>query len=213
MPTSYDRLNHLDRSFLIYESGVSPMHVGGTATFEASALRRPDGGLDIARIRALIEARLALIPRYRQVVVTTPLGASIWIDDAHFNLDYHVRHTSLPRPGDDGQLKALSARVFSQAPHRAQPLWELGFVERVGRRRGEGGPARPGRVAQRRGARDGDRRRQPLPRSPGRERGRPRLPRDDAGERAFCRRARRARQPCLGMDGPPARRRERPAAA
>ncbi|TMA21590.1 MAG: wax ester/triacylglycerol synthase family O-acyltransferase [Deltaproteobacteria bacterium] len=131
MPTTYDRLNHLDRSFLVYESGVSPMHVGGTATFEVGGLRRPEGGLDIGRIRALIEARLPLIPRYRQVVATTPLGAPIWVDDAHFNLEYHVRHTSLPSPGDDRQLKALSARVFSQALDRAKPLWELWFVEGV----------------------------------------------------------------------------------
>ncbi len=132
MPAAYDRLNALDRSFLIYESSAGPMHVGGIATFDASALRGLEGGLDIGRIRSFIESQLSRIPRYRQIISRTPLGAPIWIDDAHFNLDYHVRHTSLPRPGDDKQLKALTARVFSQALDRTKPLWELWFVEGVG---------------------------------------------------------------------------------
>jgi diacylglycerol O-acyltransferase / wax synthase len=129
MGAAYDRLNALDRYFLIYETPVAHMHVAGNSIFEAGPLRRPDGGLDIARIRAYVETRLSRIPRYRQIVSKTPLGAAIWVDDPHFNLDYHVRHTSLPRPGDDAQLKALCGRVFSQALDRAKPLWELWIVE------------------------------------------------------------------------------------
>jgi diacylglycerol O-acyltransferase / wax synthase len=131
VPAAYDRLSALDRSFLIYESSAGPMHVGGTATFDAAPLRGGDGGLDIDRIRSFIESQLSRIPRYRQVVSRSPLGAPLWIDDAHFNLEYHVRHSSLPRPGDDRQLKALSARLFSQALDRTKPLWELWFVEGV----------------------------------------------------------------------------------
>ena len=133
MPGAYDRLSTLDRSFLIYETSTGPMHVGGTATYDAGALRDSEGGLDIRRIRSFIESQLSRIPRYRQVVLRTPLGAPIWVDDAHFNLEYHVRHTSLPRPGDDQQLKALTARIFSQGLDRTKPLWELWFVEGVAR--------------------------------------------------------------------------------
>jgi WS/DGAT/MGAT family acyltransferase len=130
---AYDRLSTLDRSFLIYERSAGPMHVGGTATFDAGALRDAEGGLDIGRIRSFIESQLSRIPRYRQVVSRTPLRVPIWVDDPHFNLEYHVRHTSLPRPGDDQQLKALTARIFSQALDRTKPLWELWFVEGVAR--------------------------------------------------------------------------------
>ncbi len=129
MTGACDRLSPLDRYFLIYESPTAHMHVAGASIFETGPLRRPDGGLDIDRIRGYIESRLSHIPRYRQIVSKTPLGALFWADDPHFNLDYHVRHSSLPRPGADAQLKALCGRVFSQALDRTKPLWEVWIVE------------------------------------------------------------------------------------
>jgi WS/DGAT/MGAT family acyltransferase len=63
------------------------------------------------------------------VLAKTPFGAPIWVDDPHFNIEYHVRHTSLPHPGDDAQLKALCGRVFSQPMDRKRPLWEIWIVE------------------------------------------------------------------------------------
>ena len=53
----------------------------------------------------------------------------MWVDDPHFRLTYHVRHTALPRPGGDAQLKHLAGRVFSQTLDRARPLWEVWLVE------------------------------------------------------------------------------------
>src|SRR5882724_4930534 len=77
-----------------------------------------------------VSARLHLIPRYRQVLAWTPIeGHPVWVDDAHFNIDYHVRHTSLPRPGDAQQLKRLSGRIMSQQLDRSKPLWEM-WIER-----------------------------------------------------------------------------------
>ncbi|HTO97816.1 MAG TPA: wax ester/triacylglycerol synthase family O-acyltransferase [Myxococcales bacterium] len=131
MPVACDRLTTLDRQFLIYESKAAHMHVAGNSIFEAGPLRREDGGLDIGRIRAYVESRLERIPRYRQIVTYTPFGQPIWVDDPHFNLDYHVRHTSLPKPGGDAQLKALCGRIFSQALDRTKPLWEIWVVEGV----------------------------------------------------------------------------------
>ena len=124
-----DRLNPLDRHFLLYETPSTHMHVAGASIFEAGPLRRPDGGIDIARIRAYIDSRLEHIPRYRQIVARTPFGTAIWVDDPHFNLEYHVRHTSLPHPGGDAQLKALCGRIFSQPLDRARPLWEIWVAE------------------------------------------------------------------------------------
>jgi WS/DGAT/MGAT family acyltransferase len=112
------------------EGANSPMHVAGTAHFEAGPLRTRDGGIDIDTIRAYVSSRLHLIPRYRQRIAYIPVeNHPVWIDDDHFNIHYHVRHTALPKPGDERQLKRLAARIMSQHLDRSKPLWELWFVE------------------------------------------------------------------------------------
>ncbi|MBX3027379.1 wax ester/triacylglycerol synthase family O-acyltransferase [bacterium] len=127
---AYDQLTFLDNSFLIMEAPNAPMHIAGTATFEAGTLVGPDGGLDIDAIRAYVASRLHLIPRYRQRLATLPLQQRpIWVDDPHFNIHYHVRHTALPRPGDERQLKRLAARIMAQHLDRSKPLWEIWFIE------------------------------------------------------------------------------------
>ncbi len=127
---AFDRLSFLDNSFLLAESPTNHMHIAGTATYEAGPLRRSDGGIDGQRIRDYVSSRLHLIPRYRQVLAYTPLeGHPVWVDDQHFNIHYHVRHTALPRPGDERALKRLSARIMSQQLDRSKPLWEMWIVE------------------------------------------------------------------------------------
>ncbi len=129
---AYDHLTFLDNSFLLMEGPNSPMHIAGTAMFEGGALVRPDGGVDIDSLRAYVSSRLHLIPRYRQRLAYLPLqGRPIWIDDTHFNIHYHVRHTALPRPGDERQLKRLAARIMSQHLDRSKPLWEIWIVEGI----------------------------------------------------------------------------------
>lgn len=126
----YEPLSHLDASFLALETPTTHMHVAGVALFDGSALRTAEGGIDIERIRRHIAGKLNYIPRYRQRLAWTPGNRHpVWIDDAHFNFDYHVRHTSLPRPGTDEQLKRLAGRIDSQPLDRAKPLWELWVVE------------------------------------------------------------------------------------
>ncbi|MGH8874218.1 MAG: WS/DGAT/MGAT family O-acyltransferase [Acidimicrobiia bacterium] len=126
----YERLSHLDASFLALESRETHMHVAGVGVFEAGPLEGPDGGIDIDAVRAHVESKLPYIPRYRQRLAFVPLERSpVWVDEEHFNLDYHVRHTSLPRPGNEAQLKRLAARICSQQLDRAKPLWELWVVE------------------------------------------------------------------------------------
>lgn len=127
---AYDRLTFLDNSFLIMESSNTPMHIAGTATFDAAPLTKPDGGIDIDEVRAYIESRLHLIPRYRQRLQDSWFhSAPIWVDYDHFNIHYHVRHTALPRPGDERQLKRLAARIMAQHLDRTKPLWEIWVVE------------------------------------------------------------------------------------
>jgi diacylglycerol O-acyltransferase / wax synthase len=128
--TYYERLSPLDASFLALESGRAHFHVASVAILDAGPLRTADGGIDINRIRAFIASRLKYVPRYRQRLAWTPLGRSpIWVDADHFDLEYHVRHTSLPRPGAEAQLKRLAGRVLSQQLDRAQPLWEFWVAE------------------------------------------------------------------------------------
>jgi len=93
-------------------------------------LETADGGVDIKSIRRATEAVLHLIPRYRQKLAWIPFfNHPVWVDDSEFNLDYHIRHSSLPRPGGIDQLKRLSARLMSMPLDRARPLWETWVVE------------------------------------------------------------------------------------
>jgi WS/DGAT/MGAT family acyltransferase len=124
----YERLSAVDAAFLEIEDENSPMHVGAVAVFEAGPLALPDGGLDIERFRRFVEA--VLQPRYRQRIARMPVSQRpIWVDDPHFNLHYHVRHVSLPHPGDERQLKRLAGHAFSLPLDRSKPLWELWLVE------------------------------------------------------------------------------------
>jgi WS/DGAT/MGAT family acyltransferase len=126
----YDRLSAQDRSFLDLESPSSHMHVAGAFLFDSGPLARPEGGIDIERIRDYVASRLHLIPRYRQRIEWIPLeGHPVWVDDDRLNMHYHVRHTSLPAPGDERALKRLCGRILSQQLDRGKPLWEIWIVE------------------------------------------------------------------------------------
>ena len=103
------------------------MHVGSVLVFEGEA---PPYEEFVAKI----EQRLHLVPRYRQKLAFPPLVQSrpVWIDDPHFNARYHVRHTALPEPAGEEQLRSLAGRIFAQGLDRSKPLWELWLVDRVG---------------------------------------------------------------------------------
>ncbi|MBW2313057.1 MAG: wax ester/triacylglycerol synthase family O-acyltransferase [Deltaproteobacteria bacterium] len=127
---AYDRLTALDHSFLLLEKPNAYMHVASTQIFEVGPLRTPEGGVDAQAIKDATAASLHQIPRYRQKLVKIPIeGRPVWVDDPTFNIDYHIRHTSLPRPGTERQLKRLSARIMQQHLDRRRPLWEIWIVE------------------------------------------------------------------------------------
>jgi diacylglycerol O-acyltransferase len=121
---STDRLSPQDASFLHLEDDVSHMHIASVAIFEGPPPLFTD-------IRAMVDAKLSLVPRYRQVVRTVPLdlGRPVWADDPHFNIEYHLRHTALPAPGSEEQLRNLVGRVMSQQLDRSKSLWEIWVVE------------------------------------------------------------------------------------
>lgn len=126
----YDRLSALDASFLGLEDSDCHMHVGAVSIFDAGPVQTADGGLDIARIRASVLSKLHLVPRFRQRLSHIPYEQNpIWVDDTRFRLAYHVRHTALPKPGDERDLKRLVGRIMSAPLDRKRPLWEMWFVE------------------------------------------------------------------------------------
>ena len=134
-----DRMSPLDASFLHIEDAVSHMHIGSVAVFEGP---RPA----YEQFEAMVAGKLPAVPRYRQKVRFVPLqlGRPLWVDDPHFNLGYHLRHTALAPPGGDRQLRNLVGRVMSQQLDRHKPLWEMWMVEGLERRalgaRVEGAP-------------------------------------------------------------------------
>jgi WS/DGAT/MGAT family acyltransferase len=117
-------MSALDAGFFFAESENTPMHVGSVAVFDGPA---PSYG-DVVR---LLLSKLPLVPRYRQRVRPVPmqLGRPLWADDPHFQILYHVRHTAVPSPGSDEQLRNLAGRVLGQRLDMAKPLWELWLVE------------------------------------------------------------------------------------
>ncbi|MFZ1154273.1 MAG: wax ester/triacylglycerol synthase family O-acyltransferase, partial [Solirubrobacteraceae bacterium] len=122
-----DRLTGLDSAFLhIEDHGSAHMHVASVMVFEGRA-----PGYD--EFVDHILSRLHLVPRYRQRLAFVPFdqGRPVWTDDPHFNPRYHIRHTGLPRPEDEAELKQLSGRIFSQRLDRSKPLWELWLVQHM----------------------------------------------------------------------------------
>ncbi len=121
-----DRLSGLDTSFLHLEDGPAHMHVASTTLFEGPAP-------EYEEFRDHIASRLHLVPRFRQKLRFVPFGQGrpVWVDDPNLNLEYHVRHTALPPPGTEEQLRTLAARLFSQRLDRSKPVWELWLVDGV----------------------------------------------------------------------------------
>jgi diacylglycerol O-acyltransferase / wax synthase len=119
-----DRLTGLDSAFLHLEDhGTAHMHVASVMVFEGPAPTYEE-------MVEHILSRLHLVPRYRQRLAFVPLdqGRPVWTDDPHFNPKYHIRHTGLPHPEDEAELKQLAGRIFSQRLDRSKPLWEMWLV-------------------------------------------------------------------------------------
>lgn len=130
--TFYERLSALDAVFLDLENETAPMHVGAALLFDAKPLTLEHGGLDIERITRYTLAALETMPRYRQRLAWVPgLGHPVWIDDDRFNINFHLRHTRLPLPGDERILKRLIGRLFSQRLDQSRPMWEFWIVEGI----------------------------------------------------------------------------------
>ncbi len=118
------KLGVLDASFLDVEDAVSHMHIGLVGIFEGPQPPPEE-------LRNMLLGKLALVPRYRELVRPVPLsiGRPVWVDDEHFSIDYHLRFTAVPAPGGEQELRRLVGRVMSQPLDRRRPLWEMWAVD------------------------------------------------------------------------------------
>src|SRR5215210_68072 len=119
-----ERISALDASFLQLEKAGARLHAASITVFDGPAPTWDE-------LREHVEARLHLVPRFRQRLADVPLdqGRPVWVDDPHFNLRYHLRHAGLPAPGSEEQLKNLAGRLFAQRLDRTKPLWEMWLVD------------------------------------------------------------------------------------
>jgi WS/DGAT/MGAT family acyltransferase len=133
-----DRISALDASFLHLEKAGERLHVASVTIFDGPAPSWDE-------LREHVEARLHLVPRFRQRLAEVPLdqGRPVWVDDPHFNLRYHLRHAGLPSPGSEEQLRNLAGRQFARPLDRTKPLWELSLVDGLCGAPGENGSGPP----------------------------------------------------------------------
>ena len=127
-----DRLSSLDASLLYLEEPTTVMHVGNVMVFDEPGGRgSSDAPFDYEELVALISARIAHLPRYRQKIREVPgrLANPVWVDDESFDITYHVRQAALPKPGTDEQLEEFVARIQQRPLDRSHPLWEVYLVE------------------------------------------------------------------------------------
>lgn len=121
------RLSGLDAAFLALETPHSTGHVGGLSILDPSTAPEE---LNLERLTRVLEPRLNLVPVFRQRLVDVPLGLDqpVWIDDEHFDIEYHIREIALPSPGNDAQLTEQVSRIHARPLDRAKPLWETYLI-------------------------------------------------------------------------------------
>ena len=122
------QLTSLDAQFLAVESARTYGHVGGLAVYDPATA--PGGTLEVGDVCRLVGERLHLLPPFRWRLVEVPFGIDhpYWIEDPDFDLDFHIRESAVPPPGDDHRLAETVARIFARPLDRRRPLWELYLI-------------------------------------------------------------------------------------
>jgi diacylglycerol O-acyltransferase / wax synthase len=123
------QLTGLDASFVYFETPNAPMHVASLSIYDPSTA--PGGAVTFKGILDNIERRLHLSRVFRQKLVQVPMGFDhpYWVEDSNFDLEFHVRHIALPKPGDWRQLCIQVARLHSRGLDLNRPLWEVYVIE------------------------------------------------------------------------------------
>ena len=121
------QLSGLDATFLYMETPSQFGHVSSVSVYE-----RPDPEYKpFDEWRRQVERRLPLLEPLTRKLVDVPLRLDhpYWIEDADFDIDFHVRHTAVPPPGEEDQLAELVGRIVGRPLDRARPLWESYVIE------------------------------------------------------------------------------------
>ena len=123
------QLTSLDAQFLAIESSTHYGHVGGLVVLDPST--RPSGELRLEDLHELLDERMHLLPAMSWRLAEVPLGLDrpYWVEDANFDLEYHLRELALPAPGDDRRLAEQVARISARHLDRSRPLWELYLIQ------------------------------------------------------------------------------------
>ncbi len=123
------QLQGMDASFVALETRNSPMHIGSILIYNPETA--PGGFVRFKDILNFFESRMQLSRTIRQRLVRVPfdLDYPYWIEDPDFDLEYHVRHVALPKPGDWRQLCIQAARIFARPLDLTRPPWEFTVVE------------------------------------------------------------------------------------
>ena len=123
-----EQLGGLDAAFLLFETPTVHMHVLGLVILDPSTM--PDG-YTFERIKSHLEERAPLMPGMRRKLAQVPLNLSrpYWVDDKHFDLDYHVHRRNVRAPGGDQELADVVAEIGGRQLDRSRPLWEMHVVE------------------------------------------------------------------------------------
>ncbi|MDX1580152.1 MAG: wax ester/triacylglycerol synthase family O-acyltransferase [Alphaproteobacteria bacterium] len=124
-----EQLSAQDATFLYVENEEVANHVGGLYIYDQSTA--PGGLVTFKYILKYLESKLHHVPRYRQKLMHVPgdLDHPYWIDDEKFDIEYHVRHMALPKPGDWRQLCILTSRIYDRPLDMSRPLWVYYIVE------------------------------------------------------------------------------------
>ena len=124
-----EQLQGMDASFVAMETPSSPMHIGSILIYDPSTA--PGGFVRFKDILRFYEERMRFSKTMRQKLVKVPFNVDYpyWVEDADFDLEYHVRHVALPTPGDWRQLNIQAARLFARPLDLSRPPWEMTVVE------------------------------------------------------------------------------------
>lgn len=125
-----ERVHAQDATLWSVQDAETPLQIGALCLFEGRGLRDDEGRLRIDDLRRHIEAQLHHVPRFRQRLVSVPLGLGlVWADDEHFDLAAHLHVATLPEPGGDAELRALVGRLLEEPLDPSRPLWEFWLIE------------------------------------------------------------------------------------
>jgi diacylglycerol O-acyltransferase / wax synthase len=128
------QLTGLDAAFLALETANATGHVGGVCVLDPTDAPKP---LTLARLTEVLAQRVPLVPVLRRKLLNVPFGLDqpYWIDDADFDIEYHIREIALPRPGSVAQLTEQVSRLHARPLDRSRPLWEIYLITGLAKRR------------------------------------------------------------------------------